>query len=48
MVLRSGQGYEKLWGCSLFPDCRGSRQCGPAGEALMTDDEEERHLLDWI
>lgn len=38
MVLRTNRRTkERFWGCSDFPDCRGSRDVGPDGKPLYDD-----------
>jgi len=48
MVLRrprSGQPWEPFWGCTDYPDCRGTRQILADGRA----EEDEPELLDrWL
>lgn len=35
-----GKQFDPFWGCSRYPDCRGTRNINPnTGEAELTDDE---------
>ena len=48
MVLRQpkpGQKWPAFWGCSLYPQCRGTRNIKPDGTP-ETDEEKEDRLLD--
>ena len=48
MVLRIPRGnkqFDPFWGCSRFPDCRGSRNILPNGKPEMTDDEENWNYM---
>lgn len=41
MILRrpkKGQDFRPFWGCSAFPDCKGTRQIDSAGMPETDDD----------
>ena len=41
MQRRQGRYGEIFWGCSRFPDCRGTR-------AIVPDDDELQDILDYV
>lgn len=42
---RNGQAWDAFWGCSQYPDCRGSRHIMADGSP-EPDDDMDRYRLD--
>lgn len=46
---RQDQTWQPFWGCSQYPDCRGTRNIGPDGRPETDEEDEENweEVDDW-
>ena len=48
MKRREGAHFEPFFGCTQYPECRGTRAIGPNGEPMLTEREEEESRIAWL